>query len=139
MTIEELADIENIKRLKSRYLRFMDQRRWDEWIDLFAEDATIRVTISDEEYCLWRGKDKILEGNSSLNTGNTSIHHGHMPDIELVAPDRATGHWMLQDTYLRPSGRTESFGYYEDEYVKIDGIWKVQAINCHLYPAGTPN
>jgi hypothetical protein len=138
MTVEELADIEAIKKLKSRYLRFMDQRRWDEWIALFAEDAAIRVTISDEEYCLWQGKKEILEGNSSLNTGNTSIHHGHTPDIDLISEDRATGHWMLHDTYLRDSGRSESFGYYEDEYVKIDGTWKVKQINCHLYPSTPP-
>ncbi len=135
MTIEQLADIERIKKLKSRYLRFMDQRRWDEWIDLFAEDATIRVIIDDQQFCLWQGKAEILAGNSGHNTGNVSIHHAHTPDIELIGAIRATGAWQLHDTYLRPGRKDESFGYYEDEYVRIDGIWKIRAINCHLYPA----
>lgn len=136
MTIDELADIERIKKLKARYLRFMDQRRWDEWIGLFAEDATIRVTIDDQPFCLWTGKEEILAGNSSHNTGNVSIHHAHTPDIEVVGAIRATGAWQLQDTYLRPGGRKdESFGYYEDEYTRIDGIWKIRSVTCHLYSA----
>jgi len=135
VTTDELADIERIKRLKARYLRFMDQRRWDEWIDLFSEDATIRVTINDEQFCLWQGKAEILAGNTSHNTGNVSIHPAHTPDIEVIGAIRATGAWQLQDTYLRPGRKDESFGYYEDEYTKIDGVWKIRAINCHLYPA----
>jgi hypothetical protein len=135
MTNAELADLEQIRKLKARYLRFMDQRRWDEWIALFAEDATIRVTISDAEFCLWRGKAEILAGNSGHNTGNVSIHHAHTPDIDLIGEGRAIGHWQLQDTYLRPGRKDESFGYYEDEYAKTDGVWKIFASNCHLYPA----
>jgi hypothetical protein len=135
MTLDELADVERIKRLKARYLRFMDQRRWDEWIDLFSDDATIRVTINDAQFCLWQGKAEILAGNSSHNTGNVSIHHAHTPDIEVIGAIRATGAWQLQDTYLRPGRKDESFGYYEDEYVRIDGIWKIRSITCHLYPA----
>lgn len=136
MTTDELADIELIKKLKARYLRFMDQRRWDEWIALFADDATIRVTINDQQFCLWTGKDEILAGNSGHNTGNVSIHHAHTPDIEVIGAIRATGAWQLQDTYLRPGGqKDESFGYYEDEYVRIDGFWKIRSVTCHLYSA----
>jgi hypothetical protein len=135
MTTEDLADIEQIKKLKAKYLRFMDQRRWEEWIDLFAEDATIRVTQSDQEFCLWRGKAEILAGNSSHNRGNSSIHHGHTPDIDLLGNGRAMGSWQLADTYLRPGRKDDAYGYYEDEYVKIDGVWKIQATHCHLYPA----
>lgn len=135
MTTDELADIERIKKLKARYLRFMDQRRWDEWIDLFADDATIRVTINDQQFCLWSGKAEILAGNSGHNTDNVSIHHAHTPDIDVIGANRATGSWQLQDTYLRPGRKDESFGYYEDEYVRIDGFWKIRAINCHLYSA----
>jgi hypothetical protein len=136
MTTDELADIERIKKLKAKYLRFMDQRRWDEWIALFADDATIRVMINDQQFCLWTGKAEILAGNSGHNTGNVSIHHAHTPDIEVIGSNRATGAWQLQDTYLRPGGhKDESFGYYEDEYTRIDGIWKIRSITCHLYSA----
>lgn len=138
MTIDDVIAIESIRKLKAKYLRLMDQRRWDEWIALFAEDATIRVTIAGEEYCLWRGKAEILEGNSGRNVDNESIHHGHTPDID-VDGDRATAHWQLMDTYLYPEFRTDSYGYYEDEYVRIDGVWKIRAVNCHLHLAAPLN
>lgn len=41
----------------------------------------------------------------------------------------------LKAKYLRPGRKDESFGYYEDEHAKVSGVWKILAINCHLYPA----
>ena len=73
MNVEELIAIESIKKLKAKYLRYMDQRLWDDWINLFCEDATIRVTMQGEEFCFWTGKKEILEGNSALNVGNEAI------------------------------------------------------------------
>ena len=32
--------IEQIKHLKARYFRLMDQKRWDEWRELSTEDVT---------------------------------------------------------------------------------------------------
>src|SRR5262245_37696101 len=34
----ELVEIEEIKQLKARYFRLMDEKRWDEWAEVFAED-----------------------------------------------------------------------------------------------------
>ena len=44
MTPEELTEIERIKQLKARYFLLMDQKRWDEWADVFCEDVTIDTT-----------------------------------------------------------------------------------------------
>ncbi|CAB4836986.1 MAG: hypothetical protein F2754_17095 [Actinobacteria bacterium] len=41
MTDTRLADIEEIRQLKARYFRLTDQKRWDEWLDVFVEDVRI--------------------------------------------------------------------------------------------------
>ncbi len=40
MTPEDLVEIEQIKRLKYRYLRCLDQKLWDELTECFEPDAT---------------------------------------------------------------------------------------------------
>ena len=41
MTPEDLVEIEQIRQLKARYFHLMDQKRWDEWEQVFCEDARI--------------------------------------------------------------------------------------------------
>ena len=37
MTPEDLVEIEAIKQLKARYFRSMDEKRWDDWGQVFTE------------------------------------------------------------------------------------------------------
>ena len=39
MELDDLLDIEAIKRVKYAYLRCLDQKLWDEMADVFTEDA----------------------------------------------------------------------------------------------------
>ncbi|HZA87575.1 MAG TPA: nuclear transport factor 2 family protein, partial [Acidimicrobiales bacterium] len=40
MTPDDLVEIEQIHQLKYRYVRLLDQKRWDELAELFVDDAT---------------------------------------------------------------------------------------------------
>ncbi len=42
-TLEQLNDIEDIKQLKARYCRLIDQKRWDELEADFVPTATIEI------------------------------------------------------------------------------------------------
>ena len=44
MTPADLVEIEEIRQLKARYFHLMDQKRWDEWEQVFCEDAHIDTT-----------------------------------------------------------------------------------------------
>jgi hypothetical protein len=37
----DLAEIEEIKRLKARYCHLMDRQRWSEWGELYLPDAVL--------------------------------------------------------------------------------------------------
>ena len=57
-----------------------------------------------------------------------SIHHGHAPEIEITSDTTAKGRWQLYDCICNIPAKTAfmGWGYYEDEYVKEQGKWKIK-------------
>ena len=122
----DLQELEAIKRLKYKYLRCLDLKLWDEMAECFAYDA--KADYSDGKYS-FSGRDKILEfltgalGPKSM----ISSHRVHQPEIELTSDTTATATWALEDTVIETNANITIRGaaYYTDEYVKIDGQWKI--------------
>ena len=103
MDVDQLGAIEAIRQLKARYFRLMDEKRWDEWADVFTDDAVI-VTTDDAP-----GMEPIIGGAafvaflSPILEGVITCHHGHMPEIELLSHDRARGIWAMFDRVDHPA------------------------------------
>ena len=58
MTPADLVEIELVKRLKYKYMRCLDQKRWDEIATCFTEDAT--CSYSGGKYA-FQGRDAIVD------------------------------------------------------------------------------
>ena len=136
MEARQLGEIEAIKRLKSRYFRFMDQKRWDEFAQLFTDDCEQEWRNSPEsEPQRNRGRDAVVAFIRSSLDGIDSTHHGHDPDIALTSPTTATGSWALHDHCARGGEVVfHGAGWYEDEYVKEDGAWKIHRTRLRARP-----
>lgn len=119
-----LVQIEEIKKLKARYFRFMDTKRWQEWGDLFTEDAILQFGPNAED--TWNGRDQIVANNSKALGDSTTIHHGHMPEIEITSETTATGIWAMHDYVLFPNQTLRGYGHYEEEYVRENDQWKIK-------------
>jgi hypothetical protein len=128
VTPEDLVDIEEIKRLKYRYVRLLDLKEWDELADCFAEGAT--AAYGGGEYA-YQGRDAILEFlRSNLSgTGTLTSHKVHQPEIDLIGPDRARGVWGLEDVVISTETGVTIRGsaFYTDEYLKLDGSWRISS------------
>jgi hypothetical protein len=125
---QALWELEQIKRLKSRYYRLQDQDRWDEWGELFTEDCEIADPL-DPGVTL-HGRKAIADRTAQLAGTSQRAHRGTMPDLELVDEHTAHGTWASQCVAVLPSrsGPTSRFiyGYYTDEYRKgSDGHWRI--------------
>jgi len=121
--VRMLMDIEEIKKLKAKYWRCVDKKSWDELAEVFAEDATAdydpKTHLEGREAIL-----KFLKDSLGAKTAITA-HGGHNPEIEITGETTARGIWALQDyLIMQPNTRLTGYGYYEDEYVKVDGRWK---------------
>src|SRR5688572_20400654 len=99
MTLDDLVEIEAIKRLKYRYMRCLDQKLWDELATCFTEDAT--VAYSAGHYSI-EGRDAIIDWlRGAMGSENfLSSHRVHHPEIDLTGPTTATGTWALEDTVI---------------------------------------
>jgi hypothetical protein len=134
---QQLWEIEQIKILKARYFRLMDFKEWDEWADLFTEDCIMDNSTND----------KMVGREAIKSVGNTlaeilTVHHGHMPDIELTSPTTAKGVWAMEDRLTIPDPENSDdlnkaalmpyilwgFGYYFEDYIKCDdGKWRIKS------------
>ena len=57
-----------------------------------------------------------------------SLHQGHHPEIEIIGETTAKAIWALQDYVIDLKRNTSLFGagFYRDEYVKVNGEWKIK-------------
>jgi hypothetical protein len=129
MTPEDLVEIELIKQLKARYFRLMDQKRWDEFANLFTEDCEQSWQAApDQPAAGGKGREGVVSFIRDSLAGMHSTHHGHMPEIELTGPTTAVGIWALYDHCATHDETVfDGAGYYRDEYEKRDGLWLIHA------------
>ena len=123
----DLVEIEAIKRLKYKYLRCLDQKLWDELAECFVENATSAYGGGKYSY---EGRDAILEFLRDAMGADTfhSSHQVHHPEIDFTSETSARGVWALEDVVIDMKWEITIRGaaFYEDEYVKKDGVWKIQ-------------
>ncbi len=125
---EPLLEIEAIKRLKARYFRHMDRKDWEAWGQVFAADAVLEVPEVD---MVVTGREEIVASVSGALVGTQTVHHGHMPEIELTGVDTATGIWAMADYVEWPQAEGEDrvglmgYGHYTEEYVREGGEWRI--------------
>jgi ketosteroid isomerase-like protein len=125
---EDLVEIERIRQLKARYFRLMDAKQWDEWKDVFCESVVIDTT--QEGAPLIEGREAFLRFLKPILANVKTVHHGHMPEIEITGPDTATGIWAMEDMLWWPAdqgGRhLRGQGWYVERYRKeADGEWRI--------------
>lgn len=127
MEIADLLDLEEIRRLKYRYMRCVDSRLFDELEQCFAPDAS--SSYGDGQYS-FDGRDNIMEFlRASLRSESVTLHIASHPEIDLTSATTANGTWVLEDLVVnrRSGSRLHGAAYYSDTYVKIDGEWLIQS------------
>ena len=95
-----MEDIEEIRRLKARYFRLLDQQDWQEVSEVFAPDAMIDVsssTVSGSGQGVYNSRDSFVATVARLLHGAVTVHHGHTEEIELTGADSASGVWAMED------------------------------------------
>ena len=121
-----MDDVEEIKKLKARYFRSLDSKDWELYASVFAEDCVVDLRGSGGE--LYEGRAAIAGYVSSLKLVQ-SVHHGHMPEIELTGADTAAGVWALEDYNVWQDGtQNHGWGHYLETYVKRDGRWQIKTM-----------
>jgi uncharacterized protein (TIGR02246 family) len=118
-------DVEAIKQLKARYFRTMDTKDWAAMRQVFTDDVVIDTTESGGG--IVSGADDFVSFLQATLDGAVTVHHGHMPEIEVTSPSTARGIWALQDFILWPDGtQLHGAGHYHEMYEKdASGEWHI--------------
>ena len=153
--LQRQEDINAIENLQRSYGYFYDKALWREAADLFSADGSIEIA----DHGNFIGRERVLAYLRSL--GQEGPQYGRLLDHLLLQPiitvagdgRTARGRWHLlsQGGALDPASDPslvtaagaepgKPFGYvgtgiYENEYVKEDGVWKIQTLR--LYPRMT--
>ena len=125
----DLATLEEIRQLKYRYLRCVDQKLWDEMADVFTPDATVDYgTRVYGKPLKLAGRDEIVAFfRANLGPGIITVHAAGQPEISVDGAT-ATGSWRFEDTVIATEHRTVIIGaaFYQDRYERgADGKWRI--------------
>jgi hypothetical protein len=135
--VERVVAIEEIKQLKARYFRCMDTKEWDGFAAVFALDAVMDMSSEMRDGTtggsgVTRGAQEIAAFVRGAVHDVQTVHHGHMPEIDLTSPTTATGVWAMEDKLRWPDGfpikTMHGYGHYHETYGKVDGEWRITTI-----------
>ncbi len=100
--MSDMGDVNEIERLKYRYLRALDTKHWDEFSDTLTEDVIGDYGESLGEEHHFTDRASLVEFmRKSMPTGMITEHRVTHPEID-VDGDEATGTWYLQDKVIVP-------------------------------------
>lgn len=130
---ERLTAIEDVKQLKARYFRCMDTKDWEGFSEQFTSDAVMDVSgemgSDGGDVGITRGNRAIAEFVRGAIDDVVTVHHGHMPEIDVTSPTTATGVWAMEDMLRWPDGaplrEMHGYGHYHEHYEKHDGQWRI--------------
>ena len=120
-----LEEIEAIKQLKARYFRLHGHQavgRMGRGVHRGRDSGRLAATRRRAS----RPRRHRAAASSAVLRDATTVHHGHMPEIELTGPDTATGIWAMYDFVELPQLVLHGWGHYHEEYVKQDGAWRIR-------------
>jgi SnoaL-like domain len=131
--IEDLPAILEIYKLKAQYFRFVDTKEWDQLASLFTPDATLFFPESQTEPADLK---TTIDFFIKALEGGVSIHHGHMPEIEILSSHSAHGIWAMEDTIYWPSDRPtihgceyiHGYGHYHEDYLRAGDRWLIKTL-----------
>ena len=133
--LERLLAIEEIGRLKASYFRCLDTKDWPCIATLFTSDATAVYNVEGSGDLAT--PDNPVTGNEAIAAfiqraveHLVTVHHGHMPEIEITSPTTATGIWAMLDILQEPGGENlvHGWGHYHETYERIDGRWYIKTL-----------
>ena len=118
-----MTDHEAITRVVARYCHLLDDGRWDEFADLWADDA--EFVLGGEAT---RGRDAI---RASIEATQPTERRGRHLAVNLeldVDGDRATGvvDFMFWGRDREGKAKLMFLGRYDDRLVRTDGTWRFE-------------
>ncbi|TMC51286.1 MAG: nuclear transport factor 2 family protein [Chloroflexi bacterium] len=127
-----LTDREAIRELRARYTHYYDDRRLDDFLELFTEDAVLQLGILGPA----RGREQMrrsLEG--PMREAAFAVHFTSDEITEFTGDDEAVGRARFSIHYGRRPN-IEGAGTYHDVYRRTEGRWRFASRTMEFFYMG---
>ncbi|HSW11992.1 MAG TPA: nuclear transport factor 2 family protein [Solimonas sp.] len=126
--LQKLEDAEAIRTLKARYLVACDRKDTVAMRSCFADG---KVHIDYGVVGTFDNADTLVQlfREVGCHPHMVEMHHGANPQVEVLDAERARATWSLHYFLINTQAKslTQLGGYYEDEYRKLGGAWKISS------------
>ena len=134
--IQELIEIEKIKRLRARYWRTLDTKDWEGFGNVFTQDATFKIdaavaTLGADPmtHPIISTRAGIVAAVQSLLKDCLTVHTGRAPEIDILSETEAKAIWQQEDYNECPQRFNHGHGHYHDTYRKENGEWLISSVH----------
>lgn len=142
-TAARLAALEDIRQLKARYFRCVDTKDWEQLAQVFTPDVEFDRTMGNAVRDPWTGawdpplaevplivsgRDAVLRMIRGAVEHIHTVHHGFMPELEVLSETAARGVWAMCDE-LRDRDRKlilRGSGHYHETYERSSAGWAIR-------------
>jgi hypothetical protein len=128
--LQELAEIESLKKVMAKYSRFGDTQNWVEFRTLFVEDSVFsfeampRANPDAPQAATIQGLDTFIGGMAEMLKGAQTCHRMYLPEITITGPGTAKSTWGIHDLVKTQNCIFNGYGHIHQNYVKVNGEWK---------------
>ncbi|GAB3046928.1 nuclear transport factor 2 family protein [Spirosoma pulveris] len=138
--MNKLAAIEEIRQLKARYFRCLDNKDWPGLAACLTDDVSFHYPPGKISVA---GKEELIGNFSERHAHTITAHSGSMPEINLNTAVEADGIWSMTDLVVNRDGQdkpttTQGFGRYYETYQYLDGRWLIKSIRLERILVITP-
>lgn len=125
--IERLEDLHEVEIVQHAYGYYVDKAQWKSLADLFDDDATLEIGGKG----VFLGKERVHE-YMSVGMGAPGprdgllIDHQQFQCLPTIMEDGVTARARCVAFVMSSGGWGHN--YYEDVFVKEDGVWKLKAL-----------
>jgi len=123
--VQELEDIEEIKKLHREYLFLISNLEFDKALDCFSDSIVVEIA----SYEARKGKPAVTKFFKEViyqNVLQSKDAHFTGQAVIKVEGNKAKGHWMFYRLMPVNSPSKDRWvqGRYDCEYIKENGVWK---------------
>jgi len=127
-----LEDREQIRELYARYAIYVDQERFDDWVDCFTPDGTFESPV----FGTFSGRERLQEFTRQYynSWSGGGVRHMMVNVSFDIDGDSATGFCNLIYFSLKDGGfNLAAIGGYNDKLRKgADGLWRYTHRKVHI-------
>jgi hypothetical protein len=130
-------ELEELRRLKARYCRFLDTKDAESWRSVFTEDLVVTLDMAvgvagadPQTAPPVEGVDNFVPMVLGGLVGVATMHHCHTPELTFTSDTTAAGIWAMEDLLLFGDGsELHGAGHYHETYEKRDGSWRIKTLH----------